>query len=135
MPERIASTTITTSTSISVNPFLYAGIARRDWTPKSQASSRFAQAAGLLRGLLLCLALEKVGVLAVPLGLQAIGGNESEGRRVHAVPQAGRARPVVEHMAKVRVSVRRANLGAVVRSEERRVGEGGEAGWAAWPDK
>src|SRR5688572_28806663 len=62
--------------------------------------------------LLLRRLLEELLVLAVPLGLEAVDGDEAHRRRVHAVAQAGRPRAVGEDVAEVGVAVLAAHLGA-----------------------
>src|SRR3954447_18393558 len=64
----------------------------------------------LFRSLLV--SLEEVFVLAVALGLELVGRDETERRGVHAVTLAGRRRTVIEDMPEVRVRVLRADLGA-----------------------
>src|SRR2546421_5786126 len=49
--------------------------------------------------------LEQREIPAVPLRLEAVDRNESECRRVHTVAQSRRRRPVVEHVAQMRVGV------------------------------
>src|SRR6476659_9557709 len=56
--------------------------------------------------------LEEMLVLAVALGLELVGRDETERRGVHAVALAGRRRTVIEDMPEVRIGVLRTNLGA-----------------------
>src|SRR5262249_13463148 len=59
------------------------------------------------------LRLEEREILLVSLLLQLLDRDESQGRRVHAVALTGRRRPVIEHVAQVRVAVRRTDLGTL----------------------
>src|SRR3989449_7925497 len=56
--------------------------------------------------------LEQREIPAVPLRLQAVDRNESQGRRVHAVAQSRWWGTVVEHVAQMRVGVGRADFRA-----------------------
>lgn len=50
--------------------------------------------------------------LLAGLGVQLVGGQELNGRRIDAVALARRRRPVLEHVAHVRAALRAPDLGA-----------------------
>src|SRR5512147_1227885 len=71
-----------------------------------------SRAPGLLSAVRGALAGEERLVLAVALLLQLVGRDEAQRGRVEAVAEAGRLRPVGEHVAEVGAGVLRADLGA-----------------------
>src|SRR2546422_4439043 len=73
----------------------------------------------LRRGILRHRRLEQREIPAVPLRLQAVDRNESQGRRVHAVAQSRRRGAVVETVAQMRVGVGREEFGAQDRKSTR----------------
>ena len=54
---------------------------------------------------------EKLDIIAVTFGLEFVDGNESERGRVHAVPQSGWLRTIVEDMYEMSVALGTADLG------------------------
>src|SRR5690349_16178560 len=91
------------------------------------ASARSARA---VRSLLPRRAGEQPHVLAVSLGLELVGRDEAQRRRVHAVAEARGRGAVIEHVPEVGIGVRRADLRP--GAEERAVGLRLDVGGHEW---